>query len=90
MGLIIWLLIGLAAGAVAKMLTPQDEKGGWVSSLIVGVVGSYVGGIIARLSGLSFIMGNGMISSFIIATGGAFLVLWIYHKYLADKLNLPI
>ena len=90
MNLIVWLLIGVGAGAVAKMLTPQKESSSWLSSLVVGIIGSYVGGIIATFSGLKFIMGNGLMSSFIIATGGAFLVLWVYHKYLADKLNLPI
>lgn len=84
------LLIGLAAGAIAKMLTPQEEKGGWVSSLIVGVIGSYIGNIIATLSGLKFIVGTALLGKLIIATGGAFLVLWIYHKYLADKLKLPL
>ncbi len=40
MGLIAWLLIGLIAGAAAKMITPQKEKEGWISSLIIGIVGS--------------------------------------------------
>ena len=88
--MITWLLIGLAAGAVAKMITPQDEKGGWVSSIIVGIIGSFVGGFIANMTGVSRILGGGMIGTFIIATAGALLVLYIYHKYLADKLNLPI
>lgn len=87
MGLIYWLLIGLAAGALAKLITPQDEKGGWVSSIIIGIVGSFVGGFVGRLIG---IQSSGMIGSLLIATGGAVLVLFIYHRYLADKWDLPI
>jgi len=87
MGLIYWLLIGLAAGAIAKMLTPQQEKGGWISSIIIGIVGSIVGGFVAGLIGVA---SKGLLGSLLIATGGAFLVLFIYHRYLADKLNLPI
>jgi uncharacterized membrane protein YeaQ/YmgE (transglycosylase-associated protein family) len=87
MGLIYWLLIGLAAGAIAKMITPQDEKGGWISSIIIGIIGSFVGGFLGRLIG---IYSSGLLGSLIIATIGAILVLFIYHKYLADKLNLPI
>ena len=90
MGLIIWIAIGFAAGAIAKILTPQDEKGGWVSSIIIGIIGSMVGGFIANFFGLNYILGRGIIGSLVIATGGSFLVLWIYHKYLADKLNLPL
>ncbi len=87
MNLIYWLLIGLAAGAIAKMLTPQQEKGGWISSAIIGIVGSIVGGFAAGLIGIA---SKGLLGSLIIATAGAFLVLFIYHRYLADKLNLPI
>lgn len=90
MGLIGWLLIGLIAGAIAKMITPQEEKGGWVSSLIVGIVGSMVGGFLGRISGLSYILGTSWLGSLIIATLGAILVLYIYHKYLKEKLNLPL
>ena len=87
MGLIFWLLIGFAAGAIAKMLTPQDEKGGWISSIIIGIVGSFVGRLVGSLVGIA---STGLVGSLLIATGGAVLVLFIYHRYLADKLNLPI
>jgi uncharacterized membrane protein YeaQ/YmgE (transglycosylase-associated protein family) len=90
MGLIYWGLIGLAAGAIAKMATPQEEKGGWVSSIIVGIIGAIAGGFISGILGLHRIFGSGLIGDLIVATGGAILILFIYHKYLADKLNLPI
>ena len=88
--LIIWLLIGLAAGSVAKMLTKEKETGGWVSSLVVGIIGSFVGGFIAGVTGIGRMLGRGYIGTFIIATAGAFLVLFIYHRFLADKLNLKV
>jgi uncharacterized membrane protein YeaQ/YmgE (transglycosylase-associated protein family) len=88
--MIIWLLIGLAAGAIAKMLTPQKEKGGWISSLIIGVIGSIVGGWLAGIIGADHWFGRGWIGDLIIAVGGAFLVLFIYHRFLADKLKLPL
>ena len=89
--MIIWLLIGLAAGAIAKMLTPQQEKGGWVSSIIIGIIGSFVGGWIAGMIGADTWFGaNTWVGDLVIATGGAFLVLFVYHRFLADKLNLPL
>lgn len=87
MSLIYWLLIGLAAGAIAKMLTPQDEKGGWISSIVIGIIGSFVGGFVGSLIGIE---STSLLGRLLIATGGAVLVLFIYHRYLADKLNLPI
>ena len=90
MNLIIWLLIGLAAGAIAKMLTPQKEKEGWVSSLIIGVLGSILGGFLGRIVGITQMIGGTWLGSLIIAVLGAVLLLFIYHKYLKDKLNLPI
>ena len=90
MTLIYWLLLGLAAGAIAKWLTPQKEKGGWISSLIVGIIGSVLGGWIADLLGLSKTLGAGLLGSLIIATGGAVLVLFIYHRYLKDKMNVNL
>lgn len=88
--LIIWLAVGLVAGILAKMLTPQQESSSYLSSMIVGLIGSVVGGWIAGFLSLNRIFGSGLIGEVIIATGGAFLVLWIYHKFLADKMNLKV
>lgn len=90
MGLIYWLLIGLAAGAIAKAVTPQKESSGWISSIIIGIIGSIVGGFIANLTGLSYMIGRGLLGSLVVASGGAILVLWIYHRYLADKWKLKV
>jgi uncharacterized membrane protein YeaQ/YmgE (transglycosylase-associated protein family) len=85
MGIIYWLLIGLAAGAIAKAVTPQKERTGWLSSILIGIVGSMVGGFVGRLTGLSYMMGSGLLGSLILATGGAILVLFIYHSLAARR-----
>ncbi|GAB5550448.1 MAG: GlsB/YeaQ/YmgE family stress response membrane protein [Saprospiraceae bacterium] len=90
MGLIIWLVVGLIAGVLAKAITPQKESTSYITSMIIGLIGSMVGGFLANLTGLSSLFGRGLIGSIIIATLGAILVLWIYHKYLADKLNVKV
>lgn len=86
--MLIWLLIGLAAGAIAKMLTPQTEEGGWVSSLVFGLIGSIVGGFLGRLIGITQLIGGTWLGSLIIATLGAVLVLYIYHKHLKERWGL--
>ena len=74
-----WLLIGLIAGSVAKIITPQEEKGGWLSSLLIGVLGSIAGGFLAGLMGFSV---NNILGSLIVAVIGSLIVLYIYHKHL--------
>lgn len=89
MNLIIMALLGLAAGAVAKMITPQQESGGWISSMIIGILGSMLGAAIISFLGMGA-LDNNLIGKFLVAIGGAVLVLFIYHRFLADKLNLKI
>ena len=87
MGLIYWLLIGFVAGAAAKFLSPQEETGGWISSIAIGCVGAIVGKLVMGLVG---IQSSNIIGSLVIATIGAIIVLFVYYKYLADKWNLPL
>jgi uncharacterized membrane protein YeaQ/YmgE (transglycosylase-associated protein family) len=45
--LIVWLLIGLLAGAIARLLVPGRDPLGLIGTLVLGLVGSLVGGLIA-------------------------------------------
>lgn len=87
MGLIVWLLTGLAAGAVAKKISPQKERPGWVSSLIVGLIGAVLGGFVFGLIGIK---ATSLLGGFLFAVVGSVLFLFIYHRYLADKIDLGI
>lgn len=51
MGIIGWILIGLLAGAIAKLLIPGDQPGGIIVTAIVGVVGALLAGFIAQALG---------------------------------------
>src|SRR4051794_25173302 len=42
-----WILFGLVAGLIARMLHPGNDAMGWVSTILLGIVGSLVGGGIA-------------------------------------------
>lgn len=48
MPFISWILIGLIMGAIARAVLPGRTDGGWVTSLIIGVVGALLGGWIAQ------------------------------------------
>lgn len=47
--LIGWVIFGLIAGAIARMLHPGNDSMGWIGTIMLGIVGSLVGGGIAYL-----------------------------------------
>ena len=49
MSIVWWLLIGLVAGAIARLLVPGKDSMGWLGTLILGLIGSLVGGFLGNL-----------------------------------------
>ncbi|PZE86405.1 GlsB/YeaQ/YmgE family stress response membrane protein [Curtobacterium sp. MCBD17_032] len=73
-----FILLGLIAGAIAKLILPGRQGGGWLATLVLGVIGALIGG---WLGGLIFNVGyDGFFSiqSWIIAIVGAIIVLLIW------------
>lgn len=73
-----FLLLGLIAGAIAKLILPGRQGGGWFVTLLLGVVGALLGG---WLGGMIFNVGLENffdISTWLLAIGGAIIVLLIY------------
>ncbi|MCU1405660.1 MAG: hypothetical protein JWQ43_1963 [Glaciihabitans sp.] len=78
MGFIAYLILGLIAGAIARLILPGRQAGGWVITLILGVLGALLGGF---LGGLIFDVDMNeffSISTWILAIVGALIVLVIY------------
>lgn len=78
MGILGWIVLGLIAGAIAKAILPGRQAGGWIATLLLGVVGALVGGFIG-----SAIFGIGLenfwsLQTWIVAILGAVVVLLIY------------
>jgi uncharacterized membrane protein YeaQ/YmgE (transglycosylase-associated protein family) len=77
MGLIWMCLIGLLAGALAKWIMPGPDRGGWVMTMLLGIVGAVLAGFLGRAVGwYEPGEGAGLIASVL----GALLVLFIYRK----------
>jgi len=73
-GLLLIAAVGLLIGAVAKLLMPGPDPGGWFVTILLGIAGSWVGGFVFGLIGLS-----GLGASLIGAILGAMLLLLIYR-----------
>lgn len=79
-GLLIVALIGLVIGAVAKMLMPGPDPGGWFVTILLGIAGSWVGNFLFGLVGL-----HGVVLELVGAVLGAMLLLWIYRMVKGKK-----
>lgn len=78
MGIIGWIILGLAAGAIAKAILPGTQGGGWVITLVLGVVGALLGGFLGSVLFNIPLEGFFSIQTWLLAIGGAILVLLIY------------
>ena len=78
MGLLYTLLIGLIVGALAKFIMPGKDPGGIIVTMLIGIVGAFIGGFIGNT-----ITGSGLngfsLWSIVLAVVGAMLLLWIYR-----------
>lgn len=77
MGILTWIIFGLIAGAIAKLIMPGNQNMGWLLTIILGIVGAFVGGWIGSM------LGWGTVEEFdlkgiLLAVVGALVVLWIY------------
>ena len=78
MGILIWLIVGLIAGALARFLVPGEDPMGWLGTLVLGLVGSLVGGFLGNLffEGDIDITAAGIVGSIL----GAVIALLIYRS----------
>jgi uncharacterized membrane protein YeaQ/YmgE (transglycosylase-associated protein family) len=78
MGVLGWIIVGLVAGAIAKTVHRGDEPGGLLGTFLVGLVGAVAGGLIASAVGIGSISSFFSLGTWLIAVGGALLLLVIY------------
>ena len=76
-GIIAWIVIGLLAGGIAKLLMPGRDPGGCIITILLGIAGALLAGFLGRAVGW---YGSGDAGAgFIAAIIGAFVLLFIYR-----------
>lgn len=82
MDILAWIVLGLIAGAIAKALYPGYQSGGILGTLLLGIVGAFLGGSLYNLltTGTLALTSAGLsIGGIIVAVLGAMLALFIYY-----------
>ena len=80
MGIFSWILLGLLAGILAKVIMPGDDKGGFVMTTLLGVTGAFIGGWLGSLVGLGTV-GEFSLGSLLTAIVGALVLLFVYRLW---------
>jgi uncharacterized membrane protein YeaQ/YmgE (transglycosylase-associated protein family) len=75
-GFLGWILIGLLAGALAKLIMPGKDPGGCIVTILLGIAGALLAGFVGNAVGW---YSQGQAGGFIAATLGAIVILFIYR-----------
>jgi uncharacterized membrane protein YeaQ/YmgE (transglycosylase-associated protein family) len=78
MGIITWVIFGLLAGLVAKLIMPGKDPGGVIITILIGIAGALIGGFIATSLGYGGVNGFNL-GSFIVAVLGSIILLFAYR-----------
>ncbi|MFD8062779.1 GlsB/YeaQ/YmgE family stress response membrane protein [Streptomyces cyaneofuscatus] len=86
MGIIAWILIGLLAGIIAKMLMPGKDPGGIIVTILIGIAGGLLGGWLGKvIFGIDSIDGFFEISTWIAAIVGSMILLALYRVITGNR-----
>lgn len=85
MGIIGWILLGLIAGAIAKAILPGDDPGGIIVTILIGIAGAIVGGLIASALDIGDLDEFFDIGTWLIAIAGSLLLLLLYRAVVSRR-----
>ena len=85
MSILAWIVVGLIAGAVAKMLMPGDDPGGIIITILLGIVGAVVGGFLAVALNISNGVDDFDVGTLVLAVLGSMLLLFGYRLVAGNR-----
>ncbi|MBS3909341.1 MAG: GlsB/YeaQ/YmgE family stress response membrane protein [Actinobacteria bacterium] len=74
MGILAWIVLGLVAGTIARLLVPGKQPGGCVTTIALGVAGALIGGYIGNTLTGEGISGINIWSIFLAIVGSVILI----------------
>lgn len=88
MGIILWIIFGAIVGWIASMIAGTNREQGAIGNILVGILGAFLGGMLARVIGIGDITGFNL-GSFLIALAGAVVLLMIYKAIRGGNTHSP-
>ena len=85
MGILAWIVVGLIAGVLAKLLMPGKDPGGIILTVLLGIGGAVLGGFIAVALDISNGVDDFDIGTIVLAVLGAMLILAAYRMVLGGR-----
>ncbi|MEU1039721.1 GlsB/YeaQ/YmgE family stress response membrane protein [Streptomyces sp. NPDC005551] len=86
MGIIAWILIGLLAGAIAKLLLPGKDPGGIIVTMLIGIAGALLGGWLGKvLFDVDSVDGFFELSTWVAAIVGSLILLVLYRLITGNR-----
>jgi uncharacterized membrane protein YeaQ/YmgE (transglycosylase-associated protein family) len=84
-GVLGWILFGLVAGVIAKLLMPGRDPGGFIVTILLGIAGAFLGGFLGQMMGL---YSEGEPAGLIMSIVGAVILLALYRAFAGRRVHV--
>jgi uncharacterized membrane protein YeaQ/YmgE (transglycosylase-associated protein family) len=85
MGIIAWIVLGLVAGMFAKAIMPGNDPGGLIVTVLIGMAGAVVGGLIGEWVGFGGLSSFFELRTWILAVLGSLLLIALYRAAIGGR-----
>ncbi len=89
MGILSWIVVGLIAGVIAKLLLPGRDPGGCIITMLIGIAGAILGGFIVGLFVGGDVVTGVNVTTILVAVLGAIVLLLLYRLLLGSRASAP-
>ena len=83
-GSVSWIAVGLIASILGKLIMPDRDPGGFLLTIVIGMIEALVGGLVVQLLGGMGLTGFSL-WSILVATLGAIMLLTIYRLFAGSR-----
>jgi uncharacterized membrane protein YeaQ/YmgE (transglycosylase-associated protein family) len=84
-GILGWIVLGLIVGALAKLIMPGKDPGGFIITILIGIAGTLLGGFIARTIFHENVVGFFHLRTWGFGLLGALILLGLYHLFFGRR-----